>query len=121
MAQDKLVKIFLLVFLCFDLLALESLIKYFFINKVSKEGFYFFENFFQIIYTPNPNIAFSVPLPQNLIIVIVILILIVLSFIWWHSLARNNLWELIALSLIILGALSNLIDRLFFGYVIDYI
>jgi len=119
MAKFK--KIVLLVSLTFDLFIIESLIKYYFLNKVPKEGFYLLGKIAQIIYTPNQNVAFSLPLPQILIIVIVIVILIVLSFIWWQNLKKNNLWELTAYSLIILGAVSNLIDRLIFGYVIDYI
>ncbi|MCX6745789.1 MAG: signal peptidase II [Candidatus Parcubacteria bacterium] len=126
MAKFK--KIVLLVSLSFDLFILESLIKYYFLNKVPKEGFYFFSQsrpwpgkFIQIIFTPNQNVAFSLPLPQILTIVFVIFILIVLSYIWIQNLLRNNLWGLTAVSLIILGALSNLIDRLIFGFVIDYI
>jgi len=121
MAKAKFKKIVLLVSLSFDLFILESLIKYYFLNKVPKEGFYLFSKFLQIIYTPNKNVAFSLPLPQILTVVIVIVILIVLSYIWWQSWHKNNLWELTACSLIILGALSNLLDRLLFGYVIDYI
>jgi len=121
MANGKLVKFFLLAFICLELLILESLIKYIFINKVPSEGFYFIPQFAQIIYTPNQNIAFSLPLPQVFIIVIVIIIIIVLSYIWWHIFLKGNLWELTAISIVILGAFSNLIDRLVFGYVIDYI
>lgn len=115
-------KIALLFSLFFVLFLTECLIKYYFIlNKVPKEGFYFFGKFIQIIFTPNQNIAFSLALPQILIIVIVIVILIVLGYIWWLNLLNKNLWEFTAASLIILGALSNLIDRLIFSYVIDYI
>jgi len=121
MAISKFKKIVLSLSLCFSLLILESLIKYYLLNKVPKEGFYFFSKFAQIIYTPNQNIAFSLPLPQILTIIIVIVILAVLSYLWWLSLLKSNLWKLTAISLIILGALSNLIDRLLFGYVIDYI
>lgn len=121
MAIAKFKKIVLLVSLCFDVFMLESLIKYYLLNKVPPEGFYFFSNFLQIIYTPNQNVAFSLPLPQILTIVIVIVILIFLSYLWRQSMQKSKLWELTAASLIILGALSNLIDRLFFGYVIDYI
>ena len=115
-------KIIFVLSLCFALFVAECLIKYYFIlNKIPKEGFYFFGKLIQIIFTPNTNIAFSLFLPQALVIIIVIFVLIVLSYVWWQSLIKNNLWEFTASSLIILGALSNLIDRLIFGYVIDYI
>jgi len=114
-------KLIVLLSLGICLFSLESYIKYFLIlNKVPKQGFYFF-NILQIALFPNQNIAFSLPLPQILTIVIVIVILMVLSYIWVQSLLKNNLWGLTASSLIILGALSNLLDRLLFGFVIDYI
>jgi len=115
-------KLILIITLGFALFAFEAFIKYYLIlNKVPKQGFYFFDNFLQIIYTPNQNVAFSLPLPQILIIAMVIIILMVLSYLWRLSLLNKNLWQLTAFSLIILGALSNLIDRIIFGYVIDYI
>ncbi len=114
-------KIFLIISLSFTLFFIESLIKYYLINKIPKEGFYLFGNFLQIGYFPNQNIAFGLPLPQTLIIILVIIILVILSFFWWSSLTKNKLWQLLAVSLIILGALSNLIDRLIFGHVIDYL
>ncbi|MFA5188808.1 MAG: signal peptidase II [Patescibacteria group bacterium] len=119
MARIK--KISLIFCLSIVLFILESLIKYYFLNKIPKEGFYFLKNLLIIVYTPNQNAAFSLPLPQILIIIIVIVILIILGIIWLQSLQKQNLWEFAATSLIILGALSNLLDRLFYGYVIDYI
>jgi len=115
-------KLVLIIILVFFLFVLETFIKYYLIlNKVPNQGFYFLGKFLQIIYTPNQNVAFSLPLPQILIIVMVIVILVVLSYLWRLSLLNKNLWQLTAFSLIILGALSNLIDRLIFGFVIDYI
>jgi len=119
MAKFK--KIVLLVSLSFDFFILESLIKYYFLNKIPQEGFYLFGKILQIIYTPNQNVAFSLPLPQMFTIVIVILILMVLSYIWWQILIKGKLSQLLGISLVILGALSNLLDRLIFGYVIDYL
>ncbi len=114
-------KIFSIVGFSFSLFVLESIIKYFYINKISFKGFYFFSGNLQISRYENPNIAFSLPVPQVLIIIFTLVILIFLGFIWWKSLIKNQKFQLLALSLIIVGALSNLFDRLIFGYVIDYI
>jgi signal peptidase II len=100
----------------------ESIIKYYIIlDKIPRQGFYFFSGLLQIDFFTNQNIAFGLPLPQALIIILIILILIFLSFFWYLSLFQQKIGQLIALSLIILGSLSNLLDRLLFGYVIDYI
>ncbi|MBN1325800.1 signal peptidase II [Candidatus Falkowbacteria bacterium] len=104
------------------LFVIELFIKYYLIlNKIPKSGFYFFKGLLQIGFFTNINIAFGLPLPQIIIIVITFLILIALGFIWWLDLWKANLLGLLGLSLIILGALNNLLDRLIFGYVIDYI
>ncbi len=104
------------------LFIIESIIKYYIIlNKIPKQGFYFFSGLLQIDFFTNQNIAFGLPFPQILIIILVIFILIFLSFFWYLSLFQQKIGQLIALSLIILGSLSNLLDRLIFGYVIDYI
>jgi signal peptidase II len=101
---------------------LESFIKYYLIlNKIPKAGFYFFNGLLQISYFQNQNIAFGIPLTSGLIIAIVIVILILLSYLWWLAFLRFSFWQIFALSLIILGALSNMLDRLIFGFVIDYI
>ncbi|MBD3359120.1 MAG: hypothetical protein GF365_00205 [Candidatus Buchananbacteria bacterium] len=115
-------QIFLVISLGLALFIVESIIKYYIIlNKIPRQGFYFFSGLLQIDFFTNPNIAFGLPLPQTLIIILVIFILICLSFFWYLSLFQQKIGQLIALSLIILGSLSNLLDRLIFGYVIDYI
>ncbi len=40
---------------------------------------------------------------------------------WLKRLPRTALWEALGISLILGGAIGNLIDRLLFGYVIDFI
>lgn len=121
MKINRFQKILIIAFISFDLLVLESIIKYILINKTSGWGFYLFSGILEIGFYKNTNIAFGLPLPQSLTIVLVILILIMLGFLWWKSLIKSNLWQFFACSIIILGALSNLLDRLLFGYVIDYL
>jgi signal peptidase II len=119
--QNKFQKLIALILITIGLLALESFIKYYLIlNKIPKMGFYFF-NFLQIGYFPNYNLAFGLPMPNILIIISVIIILIFLCYLWWQNLIIGKSWNVLAVSLIIIGALSNLLDRLFFGYVIDYL
>ena len=53
----------------------------------------------------------------SVLAMVVTLVLIV----WLRQLDRANRWTAISLSLIIGGAVGNLIDRLLFGHVIDFI
>lgn len=75
----------------------------------------------QMILFKNEGIAFSIPLPT---IVIVPLILLLIFFGAWYLKKELDLTKplaLTAVSLIIGGAIGNLIDRLRLGYVIDFI
>ncbi|MCX6744058.1 MAG: signal peptidase II [Candidatus Parcubacteria bacterium] len=118
---SKICKIGLIILSSFGLFVLESIIKYTIVNKIPSQGFYLFKPILQIIYTPNYNIAFSLPLPVILIYFLVISALIFLCFLWWHNVCLGNTQLILANSLIIIGATSNLIDRFMLGYVVDYI
>lgn len=68
-------------------------------------------------FIPNYNIAFSLPLSGlwlNILISLIIVILILYT-------AKAKGFEKSALYLIIIGAVSNIIDRWRYGYVIDYL
>ncbi len=96
--------IFLIIFL------LDRFLKLFFYH--AGRGFYFFKN---------KNIAFSLPFPKNILIILIIIILFFLFFYLLKSYQKKNTTLIFSLTLIILGTVSNLIDRLVFGFVIDYI
>lgn len=70
----------------------------------------------------NPNIAFGIYLPSVLIIILAILIIAGLIYYLFILLSRQGYLMLKSgLFLIILGAISNLYDRLLYDNVIDYI
>ena len=112
MASIILVAIFFLVldrFLKF--LAVEN-----FINKqVNLLGSIFTFNF-----TPNYNIAFSLPVSGAWLNFAVGLIILVLIFWLIFLIKKQDLPRAICLAFIILGAVSNLADRINYGFVIDY-
>lgn len=67
----------------------------------------------------NTGIAFGIPFPQELLHVVVFVILAALLY---YFRKRIHEWHiLISLALIFGGALSNLIDRITLGYVVDYV
>ena len=68
----------------------------------------------------NPGIAFSLPVPQFLMIVGTPVILLWLYYVVSKEKQVNKL-ALPGLLLIIFGAASNFIDRLLFGYTVDYL
>lgn len=79
-------------------------------------------NFFNFNFTPNYQMAFSLPFGGqwlNLLIILIIIALIIYIFylILNKSGQRTNI---ILLTFILFGAISNILDRILFGYVVDY-
>ena len=69
----------------------------------------------------NKNIALNIHLPPNILFPVIFFILTFLIFLLVKSYQKKKIFFIFSLNLIILGAFSNLLDRLFFGYVIDFI
>lgn len=84
------------------------------------------DGFFRITHVHNPGVTFGLFPDQsflwlNLVAGITILLLVfVIFFLWWVP-SWDNIPGKLALGLVIGGALGNLIDRLRFGYVTDFI
>lgn len=98
------------------LFATDILIKKFFIkNPNFSKDFLFFD----FVLTKNKGIAFGIPFCHFLLNIITILFIAVIIF---FILFKEKKFEFkILLFLILLAAISNFIDRLFYGAVIDYI
>jgi len=107
--------IFIIVFLIF---LLDRLIK---LMIIRKEGFFIIKDFLKINYYPNWGVALSLPVSQYITYPLVILIMLVVFYYLYISLKRNNYFLIWSLSLIFVGAFSNLLDRFRFGHVVDYI
>ena len=105
--------IIIFIFFLFD-----RMIKWYMIQK---ESFFVIPNFLKINFYPNWGIALSIPVSPFLIYSLIILILLIVFFFLSESYRHKNYILIWALTLIFVGALSNLIDRFRFSYVIDYI
>lgn len=91
-------------------------------NNVSNQTFLrTFIPFLNITYVKNFGAAYSLFWGGRyaLILISVLTILMVLYFVFVKKI--NNQLFLIASSFVIGGGIGNLIDRIFFGYVIDYL
>jgi signal peptidase II len=103
----------------------DRLSKIFFSSLLSHgESFPVFRNIFHFTLVHNTGIAFGFFKNYNSFFIIVsfIAVLFFTSYLFFNRNSSDmRTAELVAFSLIIAGALGNLIDRLILGYVIDFI
>lgn len=101
-----------------DRLLKETSIKKF--SLLTKEDFFIVPKLFSFTFFKNEFLAFSLPAGVNLIIIVSMIILAGLLIILFRMFQTKNTEVASIISLIILGALSNLQDRVSLGFVIDY-
>lgn len=79
------------------------------------------KNFLYITYVENTGISFGLFKGLRLVfIILTIIVCLVISY-YIFKFYRNHIAVTACLALIVGGAIGNLIDRIRFGYVIDYI
>jgi len=102
--------------------SLDRYLKYLAIHIFSSQSFNLLGSFLKFSLAKNYYIAFSLPLYGWVLNILISLIIIgLISYIFYLISAKNNQRLIIfSLTLILFGAISNLTDRLIFGYVIDY-
>lgn len=78
------------------------------------------KNFLYLTLVHNRGAAFG--LFKNQLLMFVLISIVAIALIFFHlKVKKNSLLSRLALSMILGGAIGNLIDRLRFGYVIDFL
>ena len=104
----------------------------FFFDRISKilvitnmsvfDSFEVINNFFSITYARNFGAAFSFFRGVRYFFIMVAILVIVALFIFLkNNLKKINILDKICVSLILGGSLGNLLDRIIYGYVIDFL
>lgn len=104
------------------LLVLDQICKILVYFKLPREAnFFILKPILSLEFYRNTGIAFGISLPPWLFYTVAAIILA--GLIYWarYYYQKKETVSFLALSLIMAGALSNLIDRLRLGYVIDYL
>ena len=101
---------------------IDRYLKNFALTKATEPGVTLINNLFFFDFTPNYYMAFSLPFGGKFLTVLISLIIIIIftSLIYLIKKNKSKL-IIIGIFLIFFGAISNLYDRLVFGYVIDYL
>ena len=100
------------------LIFIDQIIKYLVHNYIISD-IVIINNFFSIINLSNYGAAFGIL--SNNIYFLIFISLILIYFIISEIKKNNNKGYIISLLMILGGALGNLIDRIFRGYVVDYL
>lgn len=104
------------------IVALDQISKFLIRMKLKPIGdFNLINGYFSLSYVENRGVAFGKLQNQKWLIVGITFIIIV--FMIYYLLKHRNIskWMKISLILIIAGATGNLIDRVFFSYVVDFL
>jgi len=74
-----------------------------------------------LTYIHNYGAGFSLFQGMNILFIIVSVVVIFLIFYYLNKIPKKAKWLYYCVALILGGTMGNLIDRVFFGYVIDFI
>ncbi len=91
------------------------------LNLKEMHSYEIINNFFSLYYVKNTGAAFSILEDQTLILIILSLIILIVLNNYITLLTKSTKLERISLGLIIGGILGNLIDRLIYNSVIDFL
>ena len=109
--------IFTIIFLAVDIISKLIISKYISLN----ESILIIKNFLNITYVRNTGVAWSLFDNQKLLVLIVSTIVIAGIIMYIKKNKPHSKIEQVAYSMILGGAIGNLIERLFYGYVTDFI
>ncbi len=103
-------------------LATDQLIKYFLYQKLSSKGeFSVITNFLDFSLYKNEGVAFGIPLTGPILVAFLAIVFVTLLILYLKYLKSDKVVSLIALGLVLGGAVGNIIDRIRLGFVIDYV
>lgn len=79
------------------------------------------DGFLEFRYAENTGVAFSMFSGGRWVFIILTSAVAIGMLVYMFTRAQKNLWLYWSLGVIVAGAIGNLIDRIFLGYVIDFI
>ena len=113
-------KVWLTNILVLVIFILDRIFKIYFISNPGASRV-FVSNFLSFNLETNPGIAFGLKLPQLFLIPIVVIVIVILIYAILGVYKEKDIISYTALILIVVGAISNFIDRIKYSNVIDYI
>ncbi len=93
------------------------------LSQVSRVPTKLLGDFFSFNFTANYDMAFSLPLGGQILNILVICVILVLLYYIFYLILNKDGQKgyILPLTIILIGAISNVQDRFIYGYVIDYL
>ncbi len=104
------------------LVVLDQLIKYWAVNSLQSSGpIEIWKNVFHFSYVENRGAAFGIMQNKQFIFIIITIAVLIAIAYYWRKIPNNRFMQIYkwCLVLIVGGAIGNLIDRVFLGFVVD--
>lgn len=101
-------------------LVLDRGTKWFAQTKLPEEGISFVFGFVKFSRYVNEAAAFSLSVPKIIILTLTNFILLIVLWFLLHAYRNRDILRTFALALIFVGGLSNVVDRAFYGGVVDF-
>lgn len=79
------------------------------------------DKFFYLTYVKNTGAAWSILSGKQTFLILITIIIIVVLLLYLYKKKTHTKLDIIGYSLLLAGAIGNLIDRCLYGYVIDYL
>lgn len=115
-------RLYVIIFLILSVIVIDQVTK-FFIKKFMnlRDSICIIGDFFQFTYIENPGMAFGLQIENKLLFTFLSIAATIIVLIYLYKMRNENLVLVVALSFIFGGAIGNLIDRLFYGSVVDFL
>jgi len=110
------------IFIGIALVIIDQIFKYMVnINMSLGQSYPLIKDFLAITYVKNTGIAFGLFKNNNLFMILVISLIIII-LLYFYNKEKNKVFSLkIAITMLISGVVGNLIDRIYYGFIVDYI
>ena len=103
------------------IVAFDQITKYLAKNHLQNGAVSFIKNFVQFRYAENTGMAFSMFSGARWIFVVLTIIVCAVGLWYLFSNRCKSLWYYWSIGVVIAGGIGNLIDRVLYGYVVDFI
>ena len=115
-------RVYIIIALIVSIVALDQITK-FVVKKLMnlRESIGIIGDFFQFTYIENPGMAFGLQMENKILFTILSIGAAVVVFVYLYRMRNEKMMLVVALSFIMGGAIGNLIDRLFYGRVVDFL